>query len=182
MKRITFKECALTYVGSMKAGWKNAKHAAQWTSTLETYAFPIFGAVGVDAVDTQLVLKVVEPLWSKKTETASRLRGRIEAILDYAKARGMRAGENPARWKGHLDQVLPARGAVAKVEHHRSMPYEAMPDFWLRLQGQDGLSARALELCVLTAARSGEVLGIEGHGQGKKRSLSREQTRCATGV
>lgn len=159
VKLVTFKECAVAYIATMKAGWKNAKHAGQWTSTLETYAFPILGGVAIDAVDTQLVLRVIEPLWSKKTETASRLRGRIEAILDYAKTRGMRAGENPARWKGHLDQVLPTRGAVAKVEHHRSMAYEEMPNFWPRLQIQDGLSARALELCILTATRSGEVLG-----------------------
>lgn len=158
-KAVTFKECAITYIASMKPGWKNAKHAAQWVSTLETYAYPVLGAVAVDAVDTHLVLKVIEPLWGKRAETASRLRGRIESILDYAKVRGMRSGENPARWKGHLDQILPARGAVSKVEHHRSMPYEQIPDFWPRLQLQDGLSARALELCILTATRSGEVLG-----------------------
>lgn len=158
-KLTTFKQCGEAFIDSMRAGWKNAKHASQWGATLEAYAYPTLGALPVDAIDTALVLKVLEPLWSTKTETASRLRGRLEAILDYAKVRGLRNGENPARWKGHLDHILPARGDVAKVRHHASLPYAAAPDFWPRLQLQDGLGARALEICILTATRSGEVLG-----------------------
>ncbi len=104
------------------------------------------GDLPVAGIDTSLVLRVVEPIWGVKTETASRVRGRIEAVLDYAKVRGFRDGENPARWKGHLDHILPAKGAVAKVEHHASLPYSEMPAFWPRLPVQDGLGARALEL------------------------------------
>ncbi|WP_247889016.1 tyrosine-type recombinase/integrase [Azospirillum brasilense] len=158
-KAMTFRECAEAFIDTNKAGWSNEKHAAQWTSTLSTYAYPVMGDLPVAAVDTPLVLRVVEPIWAMKTETASRVRGRIEAILDYAKVRGYRDGENPARWKGHLDHILPAKGAVAKVEHHAALPYAEMPTFWPRLQAQDGMGARALELCILTAARSGEVLG-----------------------
>jgi integrase len=143
----------------MRSGWKNAKHAAQWSATLETYAYPVMGSLPIAGIDTGLVLKVLEPIWTVKTETASRLRGRIEAVLDYAKVRGYCAGENPARWKGHLDNILPAKGDVAKVEHHASLPYTEIAAFWPRLQIQDGLGARALELAILTACRSGEVLG-----------------------
>lgn len=158
-KVVTFKECGDAYVKAMRPGWKNAKHADQWISTLETYAYPILGELSVENIDINLVLKVLEPIWIGKTETASRLRGRIEAILDYARVRGYRSGENPARWKGHLDHILPATGDVAKVRHHASLPYAQMPAFWPRLQAQDGLGARALELCILTATRTGDVLG-----------------------
>lgn len=158
-KAITFTECGDAYVKAMRPGWKNAKHADQWTSTLETYAYPILGELPVDSIDINLVLKVLEPIWIGKTETASRLRGRIEAILDYARVRGYRSGENPARWKGHLDHILPATGDIAKVQHHPSLPYTQMPEFWPKLQAQDGLSARALELCILTATRTSDVLG-----------------------
>lgn len=158
-KGTTFKECGDAYVKAMRPGWKNAKHADQWISTLETYAYPILGELPVDSIDINLVLKVLEPIWIGKTETASRLRGRIEAILDYARVRGYRTGENPARWKGHLDHILPATGDVAKVQHHPSLPYTQMPEFWPKLQAQDGLSARALELCILTATRTADVLG-----------------------
>lgn len=158
-KLMTFRQCAEAMIESRRAGWKSPKHAGQWVATLEAYAFPKLGALPVGAVDTNLVVQVIEPLWATKTETASRLRGRIEATLDYAKVRGFRVGENPARWRGHLDQILPAKGKVARVEHHASLPYEEMPAFWPRLQVQDGLGARALELAILTAGRSGEVLG-----------------------
>ena len=158
-KAVTFRECATAYIDSMRAGWKNEKHGAQWTATLETYAYPVMGSLPVADIDTTLVLKALEPIWTTKTETASRVRGRIEAILDYAKVRGYRGGENPARWKGHLDHILPAKGDVAKVEHHASLPYADMPAFWPKLQVQDGMGARALELAILTATRTGEVLG-----------------------
>jgi integrase len=158
-KIVTFKECAEAYIASMRAGWRNAKHADQWGSTLDAYAYPTLGALPVDSIDTGLVEKALRPIWTTKTETASRLRGRIESILDFARVCGHRSGENPARWKGHLDHILPAKGDVAKVEHHASLPYADMPAFWPRLQMQDGLGARALELAILTATRTGEVLG-----------------------
>ncbi len=156
-RAVTFRDCAEAYVESMRHGWKNAKHGAQWSATLETYAYPVMGSLPINGIDTGLVLKVLEPIWTAKTETASRVRGRIESVLDYAKVRGYRSGENPARWKGHLDHILPAKGDVAKVEHHASLPYGEMPAFWPRLQIQDGMGARALEFAILTACRSGEV-------------------------
>src|SRR5450631_3163102 len=128
-KAITFKECAASYTAANKAGWHNPKHAAQWTATLATYAEPVIGSLPVQAIDTGLVLKVLEPIWTGKPETAGRVRGRVESILDWAKARGYRTGENPARWKGHLDQLLPARSKVRKVQHHAALPYAELPEF-----------------------------------------------------
>jgi integrase len=169
-KAITFKQCAAAYVQAHRAGWRNAKHAAQWDATLATYAEPIIGTLPVQAVDTGLVMKVLEqevrdadeppaPLWTARPETASRLRGRMEAILDWAKVRGYRDGENPARWRGHLDKLLPARAKVRKVEHHAALPYADLPGFLAALRQQDGTSARALEFAILTAARTGEAIG-----------------------
>ncbi|MDA8232638.1 MAG: integrase arm-type DNA-binding domain-containing protein [Magnetospirillum sp.] len=158
-RAMTFRQCAEAYVDAHKAGWRNTKHAAQWTSTLDTYAYPVFGGLPVAAVDTGLVMKVLEPIWAKKTETASRLRGRIEAVLDWATARVYRTGENPARWRGHLDKLLPARSKVQRVEHHPALPYDQMGAFMVLLRAQDGTSARALEFAILTAARTGEVIG-----------------------
>ncbi|MEI6556870.1 MAG: integrase arm-type DNA-binding domain-containing protein [Rhodospirillaceae bacterium] len=158
-KAVTFKECAEALIENMRPGWKNAKHSAQWSATLETHAYPTLSELPVAGVDTGLVLQVLEPIWAVKTETASRLRGRIEAVLDYAKVRGYRSGENPARWKGHLDHILPAKGAVAKVEHHASLPYSEIAGFWPRLQVQDGITARTLEFVILTACRPGEGYG-----------------------
>ena len=155
-KAVTFQEAAETYISSMTPSWKSEKHAAQWTATLKTYAYPIIGGLPINGIDTGLTVKVLEPIWTLKNETASRVRQRIENILDYSKVRGWRDGENPARWKGHLDRVLPAK--VAKVEHHASMPYAELPTFWPRLQVQNGMGARALELAILTAARTSEVL------------------------
>src|SRR6516165_7779398 len=131
---MTFKQCADAYIAAHRAGWRNAKHAAQWTSTLAAYASPIIGALPVAAIDTRLVMKVLEQevrdadksvttLWEARTETASRLRGRIEAVLDWARVRGYRSGDNPARWRGHLDHLLPARTKVRKVKHHAALPY-----------------------------------------------------------
>src|SRR5262249_11336079 len=128
-KAVTFKQCAEGYINAHRAGWRNGKHAAQWSATLATYAHPVIGALPVQAVDTALVLKVLEPIWSMKPETASRLRGRLESILDYAKVRGYRDGENPARWRGHLDKLLPARSKVRRVEHHAALPYAELPAF-----------------------------------------------------
>jgi len=153
-KAITFKECAEAYIKAHRAGWRNGKHAAQWGATLATYAEPIIRALPVQAIDTTLVLKVLEPIWTAKPETAGRVRGRIEAILDWAKAREYRQGENPARWRGHLDKLLPARGKVRKVEHHAALPYTELPGFLVALREQEGIGARALEFTILTAART----------------------------
>jgi integrase len=155
----TFKDCAEAYIKSHKPGWRNAKHAAQWTSTLETYAFPVIGSLPVQAVDTPLVLKVLEPIWQVKTETASRVRGRIEAILDWATVGNYRNGENPARWKGHLAIMLPAKSTVNKVKHHAALPYDEIGAFMEQLAERDSVSARGLEFQILTAARTGEVMG-----------------------
>jgi integrase len=158
-KAVTFRECAARYIASHRAGWRNPKHAAQWEATLGTYAEPVLGGLSVQAVDTALVLKVLEPIWTVKPETAGRVRGRIESILDWAKVRGYRAGENPARWRGHLDKQLPARSKVQRVEHHAALPYAELPGFLVSLREEEGIAARALEFAILTAARTGEVIG-----------------------
>jgi integrase len=158
-KALTFEDAARQYFAQHETKWKNAKHRAQFLSSLETYAFPALGAVSVRDVDTGLVLKALEPIWPKKTETASRVRGRIESVLDWATVRGYRKGDNPARWKGHLAEVLPARGKIAKAEHHAALPFDAMPAFYRDLAGQEGVGARALAFTILTAARTGEVIG-----------------------
>ena len=158
-KAITFKQCAESYVAAHRAGWRNDKHAAQWSSTLSTYANPVIGGLPVQSVDTGLVLRVLEPIWSAKPETANRLRGRIESILDFAKAREHREGENPARWRGHLDKLLPARSRVRVIEHHAALPYAELPGFLPNLRQQEGIAARAIEFLILTAARTGEVIG-----------------------
>jgi integrase len=158
-KAMTFDACAAAYIDAHKAGWQNAKHREQWPNTLNTYASPVFGSVPVQAVDVGLVMRALEPIWQTKPETASRLRGRIEAVLDWATAREYRKGENPARWRGHLDKLLPARSKVRKVEHHPALPYDELADFVVELRRQEGIAARALEFLILTAARTGEVIG-----------------------
>jgi integrase len=158
-KADTFKDCAKRYIGAHQPSWRNPKHAAQWGSTLESYVYPVFGDLAVQAVDVGLVLKAIEPIWTKKPETASRVRGRIESILDWATARGYRQGENPARWRGHLENLLPASSKVRRVEHHAALPYPEIGAFIAELQQQEGISARALEFAILTAARTGEVIG-----------------------
>lgn len=155
---MTFKECAEAYIEAHRAGWRNQKHAAQWSATLETYAYPIFGAAPVAAINVELVLKALQPIWNAKTETASRVRQRIEAVLNWAKARGLREGENPAQWRGHLDKLLPARARVQRVRHHPAMPYAEIPDFARSLADQEGAAAKAMQLLILTAARTSEVL------------------------
>jgi integrase len=158
-KAMTFKQCAAAYIAANRVGWKNHKHAAQWESTLAAYAEPMIGSLPVQAIDTGLVMKVLEPIWPIKPETASRLRGRIEAILDWARVRGYRAGENPARWRGHLDHLLPARSKVRTVEHHAALPYKELPSFVAALREQEGIAARALEFAILTGAGTGEIIG-----------------------
>jgi integrase len=157
-KAVTFGQCAESYIKSHRAGWRSTKHAAQWEATLVKYAKPVIGALPVQAVDTALVLKVLEPIWTTKPETAGRVRGRIEVVLAWATAREYRQGENPARWRGHLDKLLPARGKVRKVEHHAALPYGELPGFLAALREQEGISARALEFTILTAARTGETI------------------------
>lgn len=153
----TFGEVATAQIAVWKKGWKNAKHAAQWTTTLKTYAKPLW-AMPIDAVTTDDVLKVLQPIWTSKPETAARLRGRIERVLSAAKVKGHRAGENPAQWRGHLDQLLPPHKKLTRG-HHAAMEYEAVPKFMAVLADRPALAARALEFLILTAARSGEVLG-----------------------
>jgi integrase len=158
-KSITFRECAETYIASHNAGWRNEKHKYQWSATLNTYAYPVIGALAVQAVDTGLVLRVLEPIWTKKPETASRVRQRIENILDFSKVRGYRDGENPARWRGHLDKLLPLTSKVRRVQHLAALPYAALPSFLTRLRQRDAVAARALEFLILSAARTSEVIG-----------------------
>jgi integrase len=158
-KAMTFKACAERYIASHKAGWKNPKHAEQWPSTLKTYVYPVLGALPVQAVDVGLVMKAVEPIWTVKPETASRVRGRIESVLDWATARGYRQGDNPARWRGHLENLLPNKSKVRRVEHHAALPYDELPEFITELRRQEGIAARALEFTILSVARTGEVIG-----------------------
>jgi integrase len=158
-KAVTFKQCATAYIAAYRPGWRNSKHAGQWVTSLATYAEPIIGAVPVNDIDTALVLKVLEPIWTKTPETASRVRGRIEAVLNWAKARGYREGENPARWRGHIDHLLPKKSKLRKVKHHDALPYTEVPGFMRTLRQQDGAAAKALEFLIYTAARSGEIVG-----------------------
>ncbi len=156
---MTFKECAEAYIMGHSAGWKSAKHASQWTNTLNAYAYPVLGELDVNTINVGLVMKVLEPIWTTKTETASRVRGRIEVILDWAAVRGYRSGDNPARLRGNLDKLLPARSRVQKVEHHRALPYSEIGDFTVALRTIGGVGARALEFTILTAVRTGEARG-----------------------
>jgi len=158
-RSMTFDECAAAYVNTHQAGWRNAKHCQQWKNTLATYVSPTFGSLAVADVDVAMIMKVIEPLWSAKPETAGRVRGRIEAVLDWAKARGFRDGENPARWRGHLSNLLPARSKVRAVKHHAALPYSEIAAFLSGLRTREGAASDALEFLVLTAARTGEVIG-----------------------
>jgi integrase len=158
-KAMTFQACAENYIRAHRAGWRNPQHAAQWPATLAAYVYPVFGAVPVQMVDVGLVMRAVEPIWSTKPETAGRVRGRIESVLDWASARGYRHGDNPARWRGHLENLLPKKSRVRRVEHHAALPYAELADFMVELRQQQGVAARALEFAILTAARTGEVIG-----------------------
>lgn len=159
-KTTPFKDAATALIDSKRTGWGNAKHAAQWVSTLETYAYPKIGSMDVMIIGVEHVLSVLKPIWSEKPETASRVRQRIEAVLDYATARGLREGDNPARWRGHLDHLLPKPSKVKAVEHHAALDWREIGTFMQDLQAREGMAARALAFAILTAARSGEVRGM----------------------
>ncbi len=154
----TFSECAKEFIHCRQEGWKNEKHKEQWKRTLEVYTFPIFGRHPVDQVSTELVLKAIRPIWYEKTETADRVRSRVENILDWAKIKGYRNEENPARWRGHLSFLLPSASKTKKVNHHKALSHHEIGNFLCELRKSDGVSARALEFCILTATRTGEVL------------------------
>lgn len=157
--QITFADCARRYIEAHRKAWSNPKHVAQWGSTLETYAFPVLGKLAVADIDTAHIVKVLEPIWLEKPETASRTRGRIEKVLGWATVRGFRSGDNPARWRGHLQELFPAKGRVREVTHHSALPFADVPAFVAELRSRDSLSARALEFTILTAARTGETIG-----------------------
>jgi integrase len=158
-RAMTFQVCAEAYIDTHRSSWKSPKHAAQWPATLSTYVYPVFGPLPVDRIDTALVMKAVQPIWLEKTETASRVRGRIEAVLDWAATSGYRNGDNPARWRGHLENLLPKKSKVAPVEHHAALDYREMGAFIADLRAIEGYTARALELTILTCLRTREALG-----------------------
>jgi len=158
-RSITFQEAAEHCIASKKPEWKNAKHAQQWGNSLATYAFPVFGTLSVSDLDTDLVLKAIEPIWISKAETASRVRQRIETVWDWARARKYVEGENPARLRGHLDKILAKTAKVKRVKHHAAVPYKQIATFITKLRGRKGSSALAMEFMILTAARTGEVRG-----------------------
>lgn len=160
-KSVSFQTCADSYIAAHRAAWKNSKHAAQWKSTIKTYCAPLIGALPVQDVDTAMVFKVLEPIWTAKPETANRVRGRVESILDWASARGYRSGENPARWRGHLKTLLPAIKKDGRVRHHPALPYEQIGAFVTDLKSEEGTAARALEFAILCAARAGEVIDCQ---------------------
>jgi len=154
---MTFGEVMDLYIAAHRDGWRNPKHAAQWRTTLDTYGAAL-KPMAVARVDTGAVMKVIEPIWTVKAETASRVRGRIEAVLDYAGSRGWRAGDNPARWRGHVQNLLPSRAKIARVEHHAALPWAAIGTFMADLAGQSGTGARALAFTILTACRTSEAV------------------------
>lgn len=158
LKSLPFRDCANQYIEAHRKSWKNEKHAAQWLSTIETYANPIIGNLMVAEIDTDEIMRVLEPIWAEKTETATRLRGRMESILSWATVRGYRAGLNPARWKGHLDHLLPKPSRLRKTNHHAALPYAEAPAFMKTLAQQEGAAALALQLVILTASRTNEVI------------------------
>jgi len=160
-RAVTFAQCADEYIEGHAAGWKGSKHARDWRGTLAKYVLPEIGGLPVAAIDTALVLKVLKPIWETKTKTAVDVRSRIELILSWAKIHGHRDGENPARWKGHLDNALPKPSKVSKVQHHPAMPYADVPNFLAQLRGKTAFGALALEWTILAAARSDETLGAE---------------------
>ncbi len=155
---LTFDDCVKEYIKDHEPAWRNAKHRAQWSATLASYASPVIGKVQVSEIDASLVLRALKAIWFEKPETASRVRGRIESILDWARVHGYRVGENPARWKGQLDHLLPSRSKIRRVQHHAALPYPEVGAFVAKLREHPGVTARALEFTILTAARSGEAL------------------------
>jgi integrase len=158
-RAITFRQCAEKYIAAHRPSWRSAIHAEQWPTSLRTYVYPTIGDLSVADIDTNLVLKCIEPIWRKVPTTAMRVRGRVEAVLDWAKSRDLRAGENPARWKGHLVNLLPARPKLQRGNHRPALPYAQAPAFTAELRRRNEIAARALEFTVLTAARSNETIG-----------------------
>lgn len=153
----TFKDCAEELIKSKETGWRNEKHKDQWRNTLAKYAYPVIGDLAVSTIETAHIMQILSPIWAEKTETASRVRGRIESVLSYAKVFGYRTAENPARWKGHLDHLLPKESAVTTVKHHPALPYKELPEFMEKLREKESIAAFALELLILTATRSNET-------------------------
>ena len=160
-KSVTFQDVANDYIEAHRAGWKNVKHAQQWTNTLATYAAPIIGELATSQITTEHLLEILKPIWASKAETASRVRNRIELVLDAAKARGLRDGENPARWRGHLDKLLPPSSKAKRTQNHSALPYSELSRFMQALNGVEGLSATALKMTILTACRTSEVLAAD---------------------
>lgn len=156
--RLTFAQCAEQYIAMHSPGWKNPKHADQWTNTLDTYAMPVIGKLDVGLVDTQHIVQILEPIWVSKNETASRVRGRLERVLAWARTRGLRTGDNPATWRNHLDTLLPRPASVQQQKHHAALPFKDIHAFVTELHAQPGVTARALEFTILTATRTGEVI------------------------
>ena len=157
-RAMTFAQCAETYIASHEVAWRNPKHRAQWRSTLKAYVYPVFGQLPVQSVDVSLIVRALEPIWNSKPETASRVRGRIECVLNWATTSGFREGDNPARWRGHLSNLFPAKGKVRPVKHHSALPYEDMPEFMVALGAQKGNAACAMKFLILTAARTVEAV------------------------
>jgi hypothetical protein len=155
-----FRQCADDYLNAHAGAWKNAKHKAQWFATLHAYAHPLIGALPVAAIDTALLLKILRPIWQEKPETASRLRGRIERILDWATVQEFRRGDNPARWRGHLDALLPAKAKLRAVKHHPALPFVELPGFMAELRKRNSISAK--EFTILTAAQHRRPLALVG--------------------
>jgi integrase len=157
-RQVTFRDAADAFIKAHEASWRSVKHGRQWRATLAAYVYPLLGNLPMQEIDASQVLRVLEPIWNEKPVTASRVRQRIEAVLDAATARGQRSGENPARWRGHLQNLLPALSKVRRVQHHRALPYAQIGAFMAELREQDGLAALAMELLVLTATRTGEAI------------------------
>lgn len=157
IRAIDFKTCALSYIESHKLSWKSSKHETQWRNSLETYAYPIIGNLTVEKIDTRMIMNVLEPIWFDTTETATRVRQRIETVLDWAKVKGYRSGENPALWRGHLNTLLPKRSKIQKVNHYPAMPYVDLPDYFCSLRNTNTTAARVLALTILTATRTNEI-------------------------
>jgi len=158
-RAITFKECAVRCIEAHADSWRNAEHARQWQTTLEQYVYPIIGNLPVSEIDVALIVKVIEPIWKEIPETASRVRGRIEKVLGWATVRGFRSGDNPARWRGHLEELFANKARLAPVKHHAALPYAEIPALVAKLRERDRSADHALEFTILTAARAGEVLG-----------------------
>jgi len=160
-RTMTFDQAAAQYIAAHEAGWKNAMHRLQWRSSIRDYVSPVIGSLPVASIDTPEVMKVLQPIWTTMNETASRVRGRVESVLDWARVQNLRQGENPARWKGHLDKLLAKPSKVKAVEHHEALPYVELPAFMAKLRSEDSVVARAIEFTVLTACRRNEVLDAQ---------------------